>query len=101
MQVHEIDLAEKTRLVRKIQIMISRHRKSYTEEREENTKVIRAEVNRDPELLQTFFDYDKSLGELSERRLELQDVVEHLFEYHLKSDYAKEHRIPIHNAKPI
>jgi hypothetical protein len=42
-----------------------------------------------------------SLGELIERRQELEDVVKHLFEFHIKSDYAKEHRIQIHNARPI
>ena len=99
MQVQENYLAEETRLVRQVQNMTNRHKKPYTEEREEISKLISADEDRDPELLQTFFGHDISLGELMEKRQELQDVVEHLFEFHLKTDYSKEQRIQINNAR--
>jgi hypothetical protein len=101
MQVQENYLAEETRLVRQVQNMTNKHKKPYTEEREEISKLISADEDRDPELLQTFFGHDISLGELMEKRQELQDVVEHLFEFHLKSDYSKEQRIQIHNARSL
>jgi hypothetical protein len=46
-------------------------------------------------------DYDILLGELLQRYEEVENVMEHLFEYYLTSEYSQKLRIPLKGAKPV
>jgi len=55
----------------------------------------------DPEVWQALMDYDILLGELLQRYEEVENVMEHLFEYYLTSEYSQKLRISLRGAKPV
>jgi hypothetical protein len=46
-------------------------------------------------------DYDILLAELQNRYQEVENVVNYLFRYYLKSEYFHSKRVPLVNAQPI
>ncbi len=55
----------------------------------------------DPEVWQALMDYVILLGEVLQRYEEVENVMEHLFEYYLTSEYSQKLRIPLKGAKAI
>jgi hypothetical protein len=97
------DEAEMARTLNKLIIVDIEegYRVPVMKKRQEISDMLAENKYNDPEVWQALMDYDILLGELLQRYEEVENVMEHLFEYYLTSEYSQKLRIPIKGAKPV
>jgi predicted protein tyrosine phosphatase len=95
--------AEMARALNRLAILDieERYRVPVLRKRQEISAMFAENKYNDPEVWQALMDYDILLGELLQRYEEVENVMEHLFEYYLISEYSQTMRVPLKNIKSI